>query len=174
MRGPHHFCHNCGSIFPTTQAGRVEKHCEVCKEITYLNALPVANLLIPFDGDGLVSIRRVNEPRAGFITLPGGFIMLGESWQEAASRESKEEAQIVVRPGDIEPFMFESIPNGTQIITFGRVRKTASYTSYRFEPSVEAVDRCIIRKQEWSHWKPQMAFDLQIKAIERYFDELRV
>lgn len=175
MLGPHHFCHNCGSIYLTHERGRTELTCGVCGMTTYLNALPVANLLLPYDGDGLIAIRRGNEPRAGFFTLPGGFIMLGERWQYAGAREAEEEAQVVVkRPDEIEPFMFESISNGTQLITFGRVRDSSCYLMYDFKRSVEAVERCIIRRNAWSTWKPQMAFNLHIKAIERYFDELKL
>jgi len=38
--------------------------------------------LIPVH-DGLLFVRRGIEPRKGKLALPGGFINLGETWQEA-------------------------------------------------------------------------------------------
>lgn len=40
---------------------------------------------------GIIAVRRVNDPGAGKIGLPGGFHMRGESWQTGARRELEEE-----------------------------------------------------------------------------------
>ena len=42
-------------------------------------------------GEGIVLIRRENPPYQGFYALPGGFVELGETVEEAARREAKEE-----------------------------------------------------------------------------------
>jgi len=41
--------------------------------------------------------RRTIEPRRGYWTLPGGYVELGESAEEAAVREAKEEVGLDVR-----------------------------------------------------------------------------
>ena len=49
-----------------------------------------ADALILFRG-GIVLIRRKNPPYQGFYALPGGFVEVGETVEEAARREAKEE-----------------------------------------------------------------------------------
>ncbi len=63
--------------------------------MSFLNPLPVAVMLVPAAG-GLVVIRRGIEPAKGLLALPGGYINLGESWQQAAARELFEETGIRV------------------------------------------------------------------------------
>ncbi len=52
--------------------------------------LLAADALILFDG-GIVLIRRTNSPYQGFYALPGGFVEVGETVEDAAKREAKEE-----------------------------------------------------------------------------------
>ena len=52
--------------------------------------LLAADALILFRG-GIVLIRRKNPPYQGFYALPGGFVEVGETVEEAARREAKEE-----------------------------------------------------------------------------------
>jgi len=49
-----------------------------------------ADALILFD-EGIVLIRRENSPYQGYYALPGGFVEVGETVEEAARREAKEE-----------------------------------------------------------------------------------
>lgn len=49
-----------------------------------------ADALILFDG-GVVLIRRENAPYQGSYALPGGFVEVGETVEEAVQREVKEE-----------------------------------------------------------------------------------
>jgi len=39
-------------------------------------------------GDGIVLIRRENPPYQGFYALPGGFVEVGETVEEAVRREA--------------------------------------------------------------------------------------
>jgi 8-oxo-dGTP diphosphatase len=54
-----------------------------------------ADALILFDG-GVVLIRRENPPYQGFYALPGGFVEVGETVEEAAKREAKEETGLEI------------------------------------------------------------------------------
>jgi 8-oxo-dGTP diphosphatase len=49
-----------------------------------------ADALILF-GEGIVLIRRENPPCRGSYALPGGFVEVGETVEEAVRREAKEE-----------------------------------------------------------------------------------
>jgi 8-oxo-dGTP diphosphatase len=46
------------------------------------------------EGGRLLMIRRKSEPFKGYIALPGGFVEIGETVEEAARRELLEETQI--------------------------------------------------------------------------------
>lgn len=63
---------------------------------------------IVFKEGRVLLVRRGKPPAAGNWAIPGGSIELGESLQEAAEREIKEEAGIIVRAGD-PLFAFDSI-----------------------------------------------------------------
>jgi NAD+ diphosphatase len=81
--------------------------CAGCGFQMYINnAAAVAALL--FDGDGrLMAVRRNDEPQAGLLDLPGGFVEFDETAEEALSRELREELGITVC--GIE--YYRSIPN---------------------------------------------------------------
>jgi 8-oxo-dGTP diphosphatase len=52
------------------------------------------------DGRALI-IKRAHEPRKGEWSLPGGLLELGESLQDAARREIKEETSLDVEVGPV-------------------------------------------------------------------------
>ena len=88
------FCPRCGAgaeiAFPRSLA------CPSCGYRAFYNPKPVA-CAIPRDADGRVwLLRRAFEPSAGLWTFPGGFVDLGESVEDAARRETREELAIDV------------------------------------------------------------------------------
>jgi ADP-ribose pyrophosphatase YjhB (NUDIX family) len=80
---------------------------------------------IPREPDGRVwLLRRGFDPSAGLWTFPGGFVDLGESVEQAARREAREELEIDVeltglvgvysRPQDrVVLVVFDAVPLGT-------------------------------------------------------------
>ena len=65
--------------------------CDHCTWIHYDNPRVISTVLCVENGHILLC-RRAIRPRYGFWTLPGGFMELGETAQDAAHRESFEEA----------------------------------------------------------------------------------
>jgi len=57
--------------------------------MAYRNPVPAVDLIIEIEGQGLVLIERLNPPPGW--ALPGGFVEVGESLEQAAIREAKEE-----------------------------------------------------------------------------------
>ena len=71
--------------------------CPICKsEIeTYKNPIPTVDIIIEIESRGIVLIKRKNPPYGW--ALPGGFVDYGESLEEAAVREAKEETDLDVK-----------------------------------------------------------------------------
>lgn len=61
----------------------------------YRNPLPTVDIIIELSGGGVVLIERKNPPYGWAI--PGGFVDEGESLEEAAVREAREETSLDVR-----------------------------------------------------------------------------
>jgi ADP-ribose pyrophosphatase YjhB (NUDIX family) len=112
----HAHCSYCGSPFAADQAW--PRHCAGCGEISYVNPLPVAVAVLPV-GDGLLGVRRAIPPALGELALPGGFIDLGESWQEAVVRELWEETGVRADAAEVTLFDTLSAPSGTTLLVFG-------------------------------------------------------
>jgi ADP-ribose pyrophosphatase YjhB (NUDIX family) len=71
--------------------------CPYCKkEIEiYRNPIPTVDIIIEIESKGIVLIKRKNPPYGWAI--PGGFVDYGESLEEAALREAKEETNLDVK-----------------------------------------------------------------------------
>ncbi len=71
--------------------------CPKCKnEIgVYRNPIPTVDIIIEIESKGVVLIKRKNPPYGWAI--PGGFVDYGESLEEAAVREAKEETNLNVK-----------------------------------------------------------------------------
>jgi ADP-ribose pyrophosphatase YjhB (NUDIX family) len=61
----------------------------------YQNPLPTVDIIIEIEKKGIVLIKRKNPPYGW--ALPGGFVDYGESLEEAAIREAKEETDLDVK-----------------------------------------------------------------------------
>jgi ADP-ribose pyrophosphatase YjhB (NUDIX family) len=70
--------------------------CVDCGHIDYQNPKVVVGTVVT-SGDKILMCRRAIEPRLGFWTLPAGYMELGETLEEGAAREAKEEANADIR-----------------------------------------------------------------------------
>lgn len=94
------FCMHCGQrLASATPEGDVKSRlvCLDCGFIHYLNPRPVAGTIPVRPSDGHILLtRRAIQPQVGSWVFPGGFMDVGETAEEAAIRETAEEANLEV------------------------------------------------------------------------------
>jgi ADP-ribose pyrophosphatase YjhB (NUDIX family) len=129
--------------------------------MSFLNPLPVVVVLLPVD-DGLLQIRRGIDPGKGLWAFPGGFINLGETWQEAGAREVLEESHVQIDPAEIVEFQVRSAPDDTLLI-FGLAQTRKSAQLPPFMVTDETTERTVRRELTG------MAFDLHAQAGMAFF-----
>ena len=91
------FCPRCGR--PRGEDKPLQPfQCEACGFHYYINpCLAVAAILLG-SGDEALFIRRAKDPAKGRLAVPGGFVDLGETAEDALRREIKEEVNLEVGP----------------------------------------------------------------------------
>jgi len=98
---------------------RERRVCQTCGFVDYVNPRIVTGVVAHRDGRILLCRRAIN-PRKGFWTLPAGFLELGESVEEGAYREAREEACAEL---EIETMLgVYSIPRIGQVQIFFRAK----------------------------------------------------
>ncbi len=84
----------------------------------YNNTPTVVVVLVPLHG-GLLMIRRALPGEGqGKLALPGGYQMLGQTWQEAGAREVMEETSVVIAPEVLRVVTVETTPDRRQNLLF--------------------------------------------------------
>ncbi len=90
------YCPRCGAeMIEKSIDHKKRKACPVCKFVYYHNPVPAAGVVIEKDGKILL-VRRKFEPYKGDWCLPAGFMEYGESPEQCAVRETKEELGVDV------------------------------------------------------------------------------
>jgi ADP-ribose pyrophosphatase YjhB (NUDIX family) len=69
--------------------------CDDCGFVWYQNPIIVVGT-VPIWNDRVALVKRSIEPRRGFWTIPAGFMELGETVEDGAIRETREEAEAEV------------------------------------------------------------------------------
>jgi 8-oxo-dGTP diphosphatase len=166
MQNPH--CTHCGAAFSVAGYPRT---CPGCGEMTWQNPLPVAVALVPVriaggtgpGGTGLVVIRRGIQPAYGGLALPGGFMETGESWQEAAARELREETGIDADPAAVTLFDLHSSPTGHRLMVFALVPPRDEADLPPMVPNTETLEWLVLSKAQ------DLAWDTHSATVARYF-----
>jgi ADP-ribose pyrophosphatase YjhB (NUDIX family) len=108
------YCSFCGAAYAEKSWPR---HCCACGMTVWRNPVPVVVVVQPV-GDGILAVRRGIEPKRGKLALPGGYIDAGETWQEAAARELREETGIHRLPTSFALMRVESSTDRSKIVVF--------------------------------------------------------
>ncbi len=94
------FCMHCGQrLMSAIPEGDTQRRlvCLDCGFVHYINPRPVAGTIPERDDGRLLLVRRAIEPRVGTWVFPGGYMDVEETAEEAAIRETKEEALLEVQ-----------------------------------------------------------------------------
>ncbi|MFA7044527.1 MAG: NUDIX domain-containing protein [Bacteroidales bacterium] len=100
------FCPVCGSSLWNINNEKSKK-CTACGFIYYANASAAVAAIIRNENGDLLVCRRAKDPAKGTLDLPGGFVDMHETIEDALRREIMEELNLSVT--DIT--YFQSIPN---------------------------------------------------------------
>ncbi|WP_298650742.1 NUDIX domain-containing protein [uncultured Proteiniphilum sp.] len=100
------FCPKCGSK-QFTAHNEKSKKCTDCSFIYYFNSSAAVVAVIENSKDEILVARRAKDPAKGTLDLPGGFVDMHETAEEAVSREIREETGLSINSSQ---YLF-SIPN---------------------------------------------------------------
>lgn len=153
-------CHFCGAAY--AKDAPWPRECGACKNTTWRNPIPVAVVLLPVD-EGLLMIRRGIEPHVGKLALPGGYVDFGETWQQGAARELREETGIAVDPADVRHVATLSPPDGKTVLIFGRAPRRTRASLPTFQTSAETSEILVSRDVE------AIAFPLHRQVAAEFF-----
>lgn len=156
------FCSHCASpigkrVPPGDNLPRFV--CDACQAVHYENPKIVAGCIPEWSGRILLC-RRAIEPRLGFWTFPAGFMELGESTEQAARRETLEEATAVVQRCQL--YSVVSMPRISQVYMVFR----ATLAAPEFSPGTESLEVELFDpdKIPWG----DMAFPVIDRILRRY------
>ncbi|MEN8107387.1 MAG: NUDIX hydrolase [Pseudomonadota bacterium] len=160
------YCSSCGArVVEKIPSGddRLRFVCETCTTIHYQNPKIVAGCIPEWNGR-LLLCRRAIEPRHGLWTLPAGFMENRESIEEAAVRETWEEARAQVE--DMALYGVFSIPYISQVYMMFRAR----LRSEEFAPGPESLEVRLFKEDEipWD----ELAFPVVKLTLQNYFRDI--
>lgn len=97
------YCPDCGhdNIELSRIDGQNREKCQKCGKVFYKNPIPSVVGISINDDKEILLVKRGVEPDIGSWCLPGGFIELGETSEQAVKRELLEETGLDVNPGEI-------------------------------------------------------------------------
>ena len=159
------FCSHCGS--PVTLKVPAGDHlpryvCDRCGTIHYQNPKLIVGC-VPEDGGRILLCKRAIEPRRGYWTVPAGFMENDETLQQAAERESHEEALARVEIGSLLTIVH--VMHAHQVHVFFRARLAEP----QFGVGPESLESKMVTEGEvpWD----DLAFPSITFTLQRYFED---
>jgi len=159
------FCSQCGE--PVTQRipdgdNRPRFVCDNCEIIHYQNPNIVAGCL-PVYEDKILLCKRAIEPRYGLWTLPAGYMENNETVEQAAIRESQEEANANVELQQL--YTVFSLPHANQVYMMFRAR----LLDENFSAGIESLEVELFDESEipWD----QLAFSTIDYTLKYFFED---
>lgn len=159
------FCSTCGASVSLRipQGDNRERFvCTSCQTIHYQNPKIVAGCIPEWEGKILLC-RRAIEPRYGLWTLPAGFMENGETTEQAAMRETWEEAGARINIANL--YSIFSIPHISQVYMLFRGELVEGI----YKAGQESLE-CGLFDAHGIPWE-QLAFPVVRETLQRYFSD---
>jgi ADP-ribose pyrophosphatase YjhB (NUDIX family) len=159
------FCPTCGAPVARRipDGDHLPRHvCTGCGAIHYRNPKLVAGC-VPESGGRILLCRRAIEPRRGFWTVPAGFMENGETLQQAAARECREEALAEVEIG--RPCAIVHVLHAEQVHVMFR----ATLANAAFGVGAESLE-VRLASEDQIPWR-ELAFPSVVFALRRFFED---
>jgi len=159
------YCSECGKpvVHRVPDGDNLPRHiCEHCDVIHYQNPKLVVGCL-PVWNEQVLLCKRAIEPCSGLWTLPAGFMENQESLEEAALRESHEEANANLEIENI--YSIISLPHINQVYVLYRAR----LLDLDFFAGPESLDVQLFNEDEipWEN----LAFKTIEKTLKHFFED---
>jgi ADP-ribose pyrophosphatase YjhB (NUDIX family) len=161
------FCSNCGQsvVLRTPEGDHLPRYvCDACGVIHYQNPKLVVGC-VPEHRGQILLCKRAIEPRLGYWTIPAGFMENGETTQDAARRESWEEALAEVEIGSLLAVVH--VLHADQVHVMFRARLPEP----KFGVGAESLEVMLCDEADVP-WQ-DIAFKSVDFALRRYFDDRR-
>lgn len=123
-------------------------------------------VVVPGGARGLVVVRRGIEPGRGELGLPGGFMEVGEVWQEATVRELREETGILADAADVRLFDVHSGRDGGVLLVFGLLPQRSADELPPVVTSDETMEWLVLTEPQ------KLVFPTHTDAMAAYFARL--
>jgi NADH pyrophosphatase NudC (nudix superfamily) len=175
------YCSHCGKVFAEQKL--YPRKCFFCGNDTYANPLPVVVVMATVEwirgakARVMLIQRRNIEPKKGEWALISGYINLGETWQEAASRELEEEMYLQASDFKLWDVCLSSNKNNLLIFCTTHIKATDFYKSAEcFEPNdeVQEIDAIELLPSVAGHFKSANGIhtrELVFPAHAKYAEE---
>ena len=138
--------------------------CDSCSTIHYQNPRMVVGCVVESGGRILLCKRDIH-PRHGFWTVPAGFMENGETLEQGAARETREEAMAEVRMGEL--FAVVDVVHAHQV----HIMFKAELQGERFGAGHETSEAAMFEESEIP-WQ-EIAFPSVEFALRRYLEDRR-
>ena len=138
--------------------------CDRCGWRWYANPRPAAAVLLERsepDGTSLLLLRRAVEPGLGDWDLPAGYLDPGESFEQAARREAREESGIEVELVELAGVYHSPPANAVTAVFRARAADATAEVALDFESSEHAW----VPMSEVGDWLPRIAFGSMASAV---------
>lgn len=156
------FCPICGRPLAPGFDGQGDyPQCAPCRRFYYRNPVPAACCFVRRGPDELLFARRAVHPAKGAWTLPGGFVELGETTEEAVLRELREETGLTGRSPRLVGVKTAQSAHSGAIMVLG-------YLIEEWEgelvPDTDASELQFFRKRE----RPELPFSVHRELLDEF------
>ena len=127
-------CPSCGFI-EFQKYGENARRCRACNYTLYSNPASATAVFLLNENNEFLSVKRGREPSLGKWDIPGGFVDVGESLEDSAIREIKEEVDLEIKSLEY----LTSFPNDYVYAGIKYATTDAYFISREFEGNIQSA-----------------------------------